>query len=126
MRAATAVLVIVTALGVLLDPYTWCYNASDAVESAPLWQTLLGLGDVALLGIVAALAWKRSSRARSLLGGEILFALCALGILVGRDGTARFLAGYAGEEYLSLYLGGVALRIISFVMLSRASTVVEA
>lgn len=111
-RSARVALAVFLAVAVLFDPYTFNRDGSDLILPAPAWQLMLGLTDVLLLLGVAVLVWRRSSlRAFHLLFGEILFALAAGIILVVRDGVHRFQHGFGAEEYASLYLGSVAVRV---------------
>lgn len=125
------VLVAVLVASVLLDPYTFHLTASDLVQPAPWWQRTLGLADVALLVLLGVLLWRRRpTLAFWVAGGETLYAL-ALGIgFVARDGVARFIAGFGAEEYLTLYLGAIAVRVLVLLLTrlverSRALDVVD-
>ena len=100
-------------LSVLLDPSTFHLNASDAVVPAPSWQLTLALMDAFLVVLGAAMVWRgRADLGFNLLVGEFLWNLALCALLVSRDGIARFVHGFGGEEYLSLYLAALALRVI--------------
>jgi hypothetical protein len=111
-RAIAVTLAGLVAFLVLLDPYTFHKTASDLIQPAPAWQLALGLADVALLAAVGTLALLRRTVAFDLLAGEIVFALVVAILLVSRDGVARFIHGWSAEEYMSFYLGSIALRVV--------------
>jgi hypothetical protein len=127
-RPVAILLVVVLVAGVLLDPYTFHSTASDFVQPAPWWQLTLGLTDAALLVLVGVLLWRRLPRTAFWVAGtEALYAL-ALGIgFVERDGIARFVAGFGAEEYLTMYLGTIASRVLVLMFVQAlASEVREA
>ena len=118
-RFVGVALVALLALAVLLDPYTLKHDASDFVRSGPVWQIALGLADVALLLAVGVLVLRQSwHHAFALLTCEIIFALAAAILLVQRDAVGRFIHGFGAEEYASLYLASIALRIVLLWMVS--------
>jgi hypothetical protein len=112
-RPVAILLVVMLVAGVLLDPYTFHSTASDFVQPAAWWQRTLGLTDAALLLLIGVLLWRRLPRtAFWVAGAEALYAL-ALGIgFVEREGVARFIAGFGAEQYLTEYLGMIALRVV--------------
>jgi hypothetical protein len=118
-RAIAILLAGLLAVGVLLDPYTFRHTASDFVEPAPWWQVTLGLADAALLLCTGMLLLRRLPLAAFwVAGAELLYAL-TLGVLfVARDGVARFVAGFGAEEYLTLYLATIALRVVLLLLTS--------
>jgi hypothetical protein len=121
-RGLAMTMALVLAAGVLLDPYTLHRDASDLIRPAPWWQLLLGLGDVALLVLVAISSWRRQLRqAVSLLMIELLFALSSAIVLIARDGVARFNYGIAAEQYASLFLIWIGLRVLLLAILTRAA-----
>jgi hypothetical protein len=112
-RAVGVALAALLAAAVLLDPYTLHQTASDAVLPAPAWRLALGLADVALLAAVGVLAFRREwPRASDVLTVETIFALSLAIALVTRDGVGRFVRGFAAEEYVSLYLASIAVRVL--------------
>ena len=115
-------LALILAAGVLVAPYTLRLNASDVALTPPMWQLVLGLTDVALLGAVGVLSWRRLfRRAASVLTVEVIFALCAAMVLIGRDGLGRFTHGMAAAQYASLYLAWIGLRVLLLATLDRAA-----
>jgi hypothetical protein len=122
MRGIAVTLALILVAGVLLDPYTLRLNASDVILTPPMWQLVLGLADVALLGAVGLLSWRRQfRRAGSLLTIEVIFALSAAMVLIGRDGLGRFTHGIAAAQYASLYLSWIGLRVLLLATLYRAA-----
>lgn len=117
-RSIAVGVALVLVAGVLLDPYTFRESASDEIVLAPWWQMALGLADAALLVLVAILLWRRRSSAFWIIGAELLYALTLGAVFVARDGVSRFLAGIGAREYLTLYLGTLALRVV-LLMLAR-------
>jgi hypothetical protein len=117
-------LIVVLLLGVLLaasilDPYAMHANASDAVLDAPWWQSGLALLDAGLLAIALWLVLRNhGASAIKLIGIEALFNLVLSVGWVLRDGVGRFLHGFGGKEYLSVYLTLVALRIVLLLIVS--------
>jgi hypothetical protein len=121
-RIILIVMAILVLLSVLLDPYTFRRTAGDYVEWAPLWQMVLGIGDVLLLLVVIVrLGRTQVSRAKRLLLIETLFNLGVAIVLVGRDGQLRFVYGLGAEEYLLVYLAAVALRVSLVMALTDSS-----
>lgn len=121
MRRLVACLFLgLLAIAVFLDPYSLHANASDAVLHAPWWQTRLAVIDVVLLGAALWFVWHdRGATAFRLIGAEALFNLTIGVALVLRDGVGRFVMGFGGEEYLSIYLTLIALRIVLLLVLSN-------
>jgi hypothetical protein len=108
---------------VLLDPYTFHFNASDYILPAPTWQLSLGLVDALLVISGVLVAWRGHREiAFLLLSFDALFAIGLCAILVHRDGLERFAAGIGAQEYLSLYLAALALRILLLVLVHRMPT----
>ena len=119
-RVGAALVIALLAAAALLDPYTLHLNAGDVLLPAPPWQALLGLGDVALLLVTAGLAWGgKTLRASAALGFETVFNLTVNVALVMRDGLTRFLHGFGAQEYLSIYLCAVALKVVVVVVLQQ-------
>ena len=115
-----SLLIGLLAIASILDPYALHTNASDAVLNAPWWQTGLAVIDVVLLGTALWLVWHgRGGATFKLIGAEALFNL-TIGVAgVLRDGVGRFVSGFGGEEYLSVYLTLIALRIVLLLVLSN-------
>jgi hypothetical protein len=108
---------------VLLDPYTFHLNASDYLQPAPAWQLSLGLVDALLVVSGVLVAWRgRREIGFLVLSFEALFTLGLCAILVHRDGVERFVAGIGAQEYLSVYLAALALRILLLVVVHRMPT----
>jgi hypothetical protein len=112
-RAIGVVLAGALMVGVLLDPYTFSKTASDFVEPGPWWQMALGLLDAALLAWIAVLLTRRRALAAFWVAGtELVYALSLGIVFVARDGVSRFVAGFGAEEYLTLYLASIGLRVV--------------
>lgn len=107
-RVLTSATAVFLAGVTLWDPYTL---PSDSVRTAPWWQFGLMLADVSLLATIAALLWRNRTGAHHVVLGELLFAIGSAVVLVRRDGVARFAHGFGAEEYLSLFLVTVAIRV---------------
>ena len=124
MKVLVLVLGALVGATILLDPYTFHFNAGDVLYPAPLWQLSLGLVDALLVvsGVLAALR-DRAQLAFLVLAFEGLFTLGLCTILVQRDGVDRFVAGFGAQEYLSLYLAALALRIILLTLVHRMPTI---
>lgn len=119
-RLMVSLLIGVLAAACILDPYALHANASDAVLHAPWWQTGLALLDVGLLGTALSLVWRgRDAAAFKLIGVEALFNLIVNLAWLLRDGVGRFVRGFGGEEYLSVYLILIALRVVLLLVLSN-------
>lgn len=116
-RVLTSAAALLLAGVTLWDPYTLPLDASDLERPAPWWQFALGLTDVSLLATVAALVWRRRKGAHHVALGELFFALGAAFVLVRREGVTRFVHGVAADEYLSLFLVTVAIRVALYVSL---------
>src|SRR5258707_461931 len=102
MRSTIAILGALVFASILLDPYSWHLNASDAVVPAPAWQLTLSLIDAGVLVVGVGLALRdRAEVGFTVLAVEYLFNLGLCALLVHRDGVARFLHGFGAEEYLS-------------------------
>ena len=123
MKALILLLGALVAATVLLDPYTFHLNAGDVLFRAPTWQLSLGLVDALLVVSGVLAAWRgRRDTAFLLLAFEALFTLGLCAVLVHRDGLQRFVAGIGDQEYLSLYLAALALRVILLTLVHRMAT----
>jgi len=124
MKVLILVLGVLVGATILLDPYTFHLNAGDVLYPAPLWQLGLGLVDALLVvsGVLAALR-DRAQLAFLVLAFEGLLTLGLCTILVQRDGVDRFVAGFGAQEYLSLYLTALALRIILLTLVHLMPTI---
>ena len=119
-----AVLALVCAAGVLDDPYTFRYNASDYHVAAPFWQTGLALAGVALLAAAAGLVIAgRAGVAFTVAAAEAAPHLAVTAGLVWRDGLNRFARGYTGEEYLFVFLLYLLVRVLLLWGLGRLARV---
>lgn len=115
---------VLVLFSVLLDPYTFRRTASDYVEWAPGWQMLLGITDLVLLVALVALVGHGSFlRASQLLMAETLYSLTVASVLLQRDGLARFVHGIGAEQYLTLYLAALGLRVVLIVAMMRTPRV---
>ena len=106
-----AVLCIVIVI-VYHDPYTFYENASDLRRYGPWWQIGAGLLDLALL-IIAAWHIVRGDLPATV-AVLSLGAVYSLGlgvIYVERDGVSRFVGGVGGEQFLTVYLLAIGLRV---------------
>jgi hypothetical protein len=112
-RVAAGVIGFALLACIALDPYTWYRDASDAAVRAPWWQTALAGADALLIAGFAVHAWRSDYRAASLcLAAAIVVNLLTNAAYVSRDGVDRFLMGFGAEQYLSLYLGTIAIRAL--------------
>lgn len=119
-RAVLVVLSVLVLLSVATDPYTFRRTAGDYVEWAPWWQLSLGVLNLLLLCVLLVLVWRgRTWRASQVLAVETLYNLGVALALLHRDGLTRFIQGIGAEEYLSLYLLSIALRVILLVALAQ-------
>lgn len=101
---------------VALDPYTLYSSASDAAIPAPWWQTAIAGADALLIIGFLVFVWRLQDHAAALsLSTAILVNLFSNIGYVQRDGVARFLLGYGAEEYLSVYLLFMSVRILLLV-----------
>ena len=116
-RVLTSATALLLAVAILWDPYTRALNVSDVARPAPWWQLALGLTDVSLLATIAALVWRQRKGAHHVVLGELFFALGGAIILVRRDGVARFAHGFGADEYLSLFLVTLAIRVALYASL---------
>lgn len=108
------ILAIVTALLLASVTFWDVYTvASDLVRPAPWWQLALELTDVSLLATVAGLVWRKSAGAHRVVLGDLLFVLGAF-VLVRQSGVTR---GFGADEYLSLFLVALAIRVGLYVAL---------
>lgn len=121
-RVILLLLVLLVAAFMLVDPYTLHLNAKDVVLPAPLWQVSLGIADVGLLLFAAILVWKNQFlNASAAVAIETVFNLVLNVALVARDGLSRFIHGLGAQEYLSLYLSAIALRVLVFLALQQSA-----
>jgi uncharacterized membrane protein len=112
LRIATSLAALVLAGSVLLDPYTFRLNGSDAIMAAPWWHPVFALMQVALLLAAAAAAWARPALVLRLLIGESLLNVVLTMVYVHTDDISRFAFGVGASSYLQLYLALVALRLV--------------
>lgn len=97
----------------ILDPYTYYSGAGDAVTGAPWWHVALAAVDLGLTVAFAVFGWR--NRVWAAAGALLVGGLWSIGetvLYVRLDGLLRFAAGYGGSEFLSLYLGTLALRLV--------------
>jgi uncharacterized membrane protein YozB (DUF420 family) len=112
-KLAVSVLVLVVAAAVVLDPYSFHRNASDAVSPGPLWQRAMSLLGLVILLAVLAFTWRGRYRVASTAAVvEFLLNVAVCVILLQRDGLDRFRLGFGAEEYASFYLGSLAIRVV--------------
>lgn len=111
-RRLLAVAALLLGASSILDPYTWFRDASDFVLPAPVWQTVLGLANTMIIIAAVVFLWrKRYGAACAGLVFEFTFNVAANLMYLHRDGLQRFSHGFAGEQYLSLYLVVLLLRV---------------
>ncbi|MGQ0649129.1 MAG: hypothetical protein ACT4P7_16355 [Gemmatimonadaceae bacterium] len=96
------------------DVYTL---ASDITRPAPWWQLALGLTDVSLLSTVAGLVWRKSKGAHRVVLGDLFFVLGGALVVVRLDGVSRLVHGFGADEFLSLFLVALAMRVGLYVAL---------
>jgi hypothetical protein len=112
-------LLIVVALAILIDPYTFHQNASDAMMPAPLAQTALALIDFVLVVIGCVFIWRGMPvRALGVIVGEAVYNIALVSAQVSHDKT-RFLMGFDSHQYLSVYLLVIALRFLCVPLILR-------
>lgn len=105
--------VAILLLGIAADSYTLYADNAHAVRPAPWWQTAIALGSAATLIAYVALVWKRRyPRAVALLLAGGLIDVLSNVFFVARDGLDRFSSSFGDREFLSLYLGLLALRLV--------------
>jgi hypothetical protein len=122
LRASILVLVWLVTAGVLLDPYTLHYDATDFVRPGPWWQLVLGLVDLGLLAGALRMVWRRRyNPAFVLLAVETFWAIGAALILMHRDGEGRFVRGFGAEPYLAAYLIVMGLRFAALGLLQASA-----
>jgi len=104
---------VLVALSIWGDPYTFHLTGSDAVVPAPLWQTTLALLDLGLVvAAVISLVRSRWRAALSICGGEFLYALAFNALLVARDGIDRFYWGFGAESHVLDFVIVFSLRAL--------------
>lgn len=119
-KAANIFLIAVIAAGVVVDPYSWNASASDAVVAPSVWQPIMAVLALMLLVGSAACVWReRGPIAARLVVLEALLSLMVAAALVRRDGVSRFVRGIGAEEYLSIFLVLVAMRVLLLYNLTR-------
>jgi hypothetical protein len=112
-------LLIVVALAILIDPYTFLESASDEMMPAPWPQTALALLDFALVVVGCVFIWRgMPGRALGAIVGEAVYNIAVVSAQVWRDRT-RFLMGADSHQYLSVYLFAIALRFLSIPLILR-------
>jgi hypothetical protein len=112
LRMLTTASALLFAGQVMRDPYTLHRDGGDVMMAAPLWHPALAVPDVALLLLLAVLAWRWRSR------GVLVLLLAEAMLYVGTtlayvhvDGVARFVQGFAAHSWAALYLSLVVGRI---------------
>lgn len=117
---------IVVILSVLWDPYTFFRDASDLVIRAPLWQVAAGLIDLVFLSAVAWSFWRGMiQRAAQLLMFETIYSLALSIGFVMRDGLDRYIRGIGAQEFLSVYLLMIIIRVVLIYSASRDVSVLS-
>jgi hypothetical protein len=118
-RLLPILLLIVVAIGIVLDPYTFHETASDDMTSAPIWQTGLALVDLGLVLIACGLIWRRAAaNALGVVVGEAVYNLVLVSVQVAHH-KSRFLMGVDSHQYLSAYLFVIGLRFLSIPLIVR-------
>lgn len=105
---------LVVISSVFLDPYSFFWDASDAVRLASWWQLLASLISVGLLcGLVITTWLDRPALMVRLATGETLLHVALNFALVVRDGFSRYQVGFGGLEVnrLIAHFGVLGLRI---------------
>lgn len=104
---------IVLVVWTIMDPFTFHCCGGDILNRAAWWHTALGVADVALLGAFGVFAWRgQTTIAFVTLTLEALYVLASAILSLRVAGLLRFTSGYAGTEFLSLFLATIGLRII--------------
>jgi hypothetical protein len=107
--------------GILLDPYSFYQTASDVRVPAQWSQTTLAMVDVLLVVIGAVFAWRQKPyHALLTLSGEMIFNLALVISQVAQQGVSRFVMGFGAEEYLSIYLGTLVIRVCAIALQGHA------
>lgn len=114
---ALGLLAFFTAIAVAIDPYTWALNASDASGPPSWWQIALS-ATVIVITVTGSGQFLRGRLlfATVLVGGSTVLEICRSVMLIHRDGLSRFSHGFGGEEYLSIYLLVIAVRVVVVTM----------
>lgn len=103
---------VILAFANVVDPLTWYESASDVLVTAPAWHTIVGLLHGALLlGAGIFIARERYNAEMTLIGIEVTSNVFVNLLYVSKLGLERFARGFAGEEYLSLYLVFLLLHV---------------
>ncbi|MBX3175259.1 MAG: hypothetical protein KF709_12660 [Gemmatimonadaceae bacterium] len=123
VRVAAAALSALIVVAVVLDPYSWNLNGSDARQPAPAIQLFGALGSIALQVLAATLtlrgAFAVSARVAA---AEIAVAAGALAYLLWRDGYRRFEWGLGAQDFVWLIALAFAARILLNVALRLLSS----
>ena len=118
-RLLPVLLLIVIAIGIVLDPYTFHETASDDMTAAPIWQTALALLDLGLVLIACGLIWRGAAvKALGVVVGEAVYNLVLVSVQVVHH-RSRFVMGVDSHQYLSVYLLVIALRFLSIPLIVR-------
>lgn len=113
-RALIAVM-LVAAVGLMaLDPYAWGSTGGESGLETFLWQMVVSALQVGLLGFLFVMVLRAQYRhALSLVFVEFLLLVGVNSVLILRDGTQRFLSGYAADSTVAwLLAGGIILRAL--------------
>ena len=123
-RLVPVVIVGILLAGILSDPYTYAWDGSDAIRSAPTWQLGFAILDVGTLLAIAALSIRGKARgALFLVVLETLYYIAGNTILYVRDGPSRFVQGLGAESNLGEHVIVLVLRLclILFMVVKPAS-----
>jgi hypothetical protein len=97
---------------ILIDPYSWYLNGSDARQIAPLHQLAVAIFGLLLQVLVVVAVARGSARtAASLAGAELLLAVSAVVFLFWRDGHRRFEWGIGSQDFAWLLAVAMVLRL---------------
>lgn len=108
-------------LSIVIDPYSWYLNGSDARQIAPPHQLAVAvLGLLLQVLVMGAVARGSARAAASLAGAELLVAVFAVALLFWRDGYGRFEWGLGSQDFSWLLAVAMVLRL-ALVALLRAS-----
>lgn len=111
-RVVQSAVLLILCAAVLLDPLTWHKDASDVVMKAPLTQTLVAFASVALLLSALVFLWRgRSSATAAAIFIEVVVLSLWNAFLVHSIGVNRYVRGFGAEEFLSVFLVLIAVRV---------------
>jgi len=121
-RFIPVVMVAVLLAGILVDPYTFARDGSDAIRQIPLWQLSFAILDIGFLLAFVALIIRDKSRGAFVLAiAETVYYLAGNVLLYLRDGADRFAHGLGAESNFGQHVTVVALRIVLIVYLGFIS-----